>query len=80
MPFKSEKQRRYMHVHHPQIAARWEKEGGVKPDGGLKAMHQAQKRRARTLAQRDRTAAKLATGLARKRAKRFPKSKGYRAI
>ena len=26
MPFKSEKQRRYMHANHPEIAKRWEKE------------------------------------------------------
>ena len=30
MPFKSEKQRRYMHAKHPKIAARWEKESGGK--------------------------------------------------
>lgn len=27
MPFKSEKQRRFMHSQHPDIAKRWEKEG-----------------------------------------------------
>jgi len=26
MPFKSEKQRKYMHANHPEIAKRWEKE------------------------------------------------------
>jgi hypothetical protein len=26
MPFSSEKQRRYMHSQHPEIADRWEKE------------------------------------------------------
>ena len=26
MPFKSERQRKYMHAKHPKIAARWEKE------------------------------------------------------
>lgn len=31
MPFKSEKQRRYMHMAHPRIAARWEAEYGSKP-------------------------------------------------
>jgi hypothetical protein len=31
MPFKSERQRRYMHAKHPEIAERWEREyGGVK--------------------------------------------------
>ena len=32
MPFKSEKQRRYLHANHPEIAKRWEKEysnGGI---------------------------------------------------
>lgn len=31
MPFKSEKQRRYLHAKHPDIAARWEAEGKKKP-------------------------------------------------
>jgi hypothetical protein len=31
MPFKTEKQRRYLHANHPKIAKRWEAEGGVKP-------------------------------------------------
>ena len=26
MPFKSEKQRKYLHANHPEIAKRWEKE------------------------------------------------------
>lgn len=26
MPFKSQAQRAYMHIHHPEIADRWEKE------------------------------------------------------
>ena len=26
MPFQSEKQRKYMHIHHPEIAQRWEDE------------------------------------------------------
>jgi hypothetical protein len=30
MPYKSAKQRGYMHVHHPKIAARWDKETGGK--------------------------------------------------
>jgi hypothetical protein len=28
MPFQSEKQRRYMHANHPEIARRWEHEYG----------------------------------------------------
>ena len=31
MPFKSEKQRRYLHAKHPKIAKRWEAEYGAKP-------------------------------------------------
>ena len=38
MPFKSEKQRKYMHANHPEIAKRWEKEytkgGRVKLNAG----------------------------------------------
>jgi len=30
MPFKSDKQRRYMHKFHPDIAERWEREGKKK--------------------------------------------------
>jgi len=35
MPFKSEKQRKYMHANHPEIAKRWEKE--YKKGGRVKA-------------------------------------------
>ena len=28
MPYKSDKQRKFMHAKHPKIAARWDKEGG----------------------------------------------------
>lgn len=31
MPFRSEKQRRYMWVHHPRIAKRWTAKYGSKP-------------------------------------------------
>lgn len=31
MPFKSEKQRRYMWAKHPKIAKRWTKKYGSKP-------------------------------------------------
>lgn len=31
MPYKSEKQRKFMHAKHPDIAARWDKEYGSKP-------------------------------------------------
>ena len=30
MPYKSDKQRKYMHAKHPDIAARWDKETGGK--------------------------------------------------
>lgn len=30
MPYKSDKQRRFMHAKHPKIAARWDKKYGGK--------------------------------------------------
>lgn len=30
MPYSSDKQRKYMHAKHPEIAARWDKETGGK--------------------------------------------------
>lgn len=30
MPYRSEKQRRFMHAEHPEIAARWDAETGGK--------------------------------------------------
>lgn len=30
MPYRSAKQRRFMHAQHPEIAARWDKEYGGK--------------------------------------------------
>lgn len=30
MPYKSEKQRKYLHAKHPQIAAKWDKKYGGK--------------------------------------------------
>jgi hypothetical protein len=30
MPYKSAKQRRFMHARHPEIAARWDKKYGGK--------------------------------------------------
>jgi len=36
MPFQSEKQRRYLHANHPEIAQRWEKEYS---DGGIAALN-----------------------------------------
>jgi len=36
MPYQSEKQRRFMHAKHPDIAARWDKEYGSKPKAKVK--------------------------------------------
>jgi hypothetical protein len=42
MPFKSKKQRRFMHAKHPKIAAKWEREAkksgqpAVQPSKGKK--------------------------------------------
>ena len=33
MPYKSAKQRAYMHIHHPKIAAEWDKKYGGKVAG-----------------------------------------------
>jgi hypothetical protein len=30
MPYRSKKQRAYMHIHHPAIAKRWDKKYGGK--------------------------------------------------
>ena len=30
MPYKSDKQRKFMHAKHPEIAKRWDKEAGGK--------------------------------------------------
>ena len=38
MPFQSEKQRRYLHANHPDIAQRWEQEYA---GGGIARLHQA---------------------------------------
>jgi hypothetical protein len=34
MPFKSDKQRRFMYANHPKIAARWTKEAKAKRSKG----------------------------------------------
>lgn len=36
MPFRSEKQRRFMWAEHPEIAKKWTKKYGSKPVKGLK--------------------------------------------
>jgi hypothetical protein len=52
MPYKSTAQAAYMHIHHPTIARRWDKEGG-KVQVGTKAKpgaakHAALKKRAKS--------------------------------
>ena len=37
MPFKSEKQRRYLYANEPEVAQRWSKKYGDKPMNKLKA-------------------------------------------
>ena len=44
MPFTSEKQRKYLHAKHPEIAERWEREYGSKPRPKVKAKAKAKKR------------------------------------
>lgn len=38
MPYASDKQRGYMHVHHPKIAAKWDKEMNDGPEHFDKAV------------------------------------------
>jgi hypothetical protein len=47
MPYRSDKQRRYMHARHPEIAARWDKEygGKVQPKGKTKAKTKAKRKK-----------------------------------
>jgi hypothetical protein len=53
MPYRSEKQRRFMHARHPDIAARWDEEYGGKivpkkksPPGARKAVKRRAARKA----------------------------------
>lgn len=45
MPFKSEKQRRYMWAKHPEIAARWAKKYGSKAQTSLRSKVKAAQKR-----------------------------------
>jgi hypothetical protein len=46
MPYRSEKQRRFMHARHPDIAARWDREyGGRIVAGAKKVVARRRKRR-----------------------------------
>lgn len=48
MPYKSDKQRRFMHAKHPEIASRWDKEHGGKVAGYGKSSGKAPKKGAGT--------------------------------
>jgi hypothetical protein len=47
MPWRSAKQRRYMHARHAKIAARWDKKYGkrIRPSKGRKARGKKKKKR-----------------------------------
>lgn len=49
MPYQSEAQRGYMHVHHPSIAARWDREF---PDQGKLPYHKRKKARLKAVKRR----------------------------
>lgn len=49
MPFASEKQRRYMWVHHPKIAQRWAHEGKKKRKPSSRSYSRASVREARKM-------------------------------
>lgn len=43
MPFTSEKQRRYMHIHEPELAAKWEAEAKRKGEPAVQPKKAAKK-------------------------------------
>jgi len=43
MPYKSAKQRAWMHINHPEIAKKWDKKYGKKPIEGLKKAGKSKK-------------------------------------
>lgn len=45
MPFRSERQRRYLHAHELALAARWEREYGSKPKKRAPAKKRSKKKR-----------------------------------
>ena len=45
MPFRSQKQRRFMHARHPEIAARWEKEAKAKGAKAVRPKKKTKKKR-----------------------------------
>lgn len=44
MPFKSQKQRRFMHAKHPEIAERWEQEAKKKGRSAVQPSKKVKKR------------------------------------
>jgi len=44
MPYKSAKQRRFMHAKHPSIARKWDKKYGAKVGGGKTAKQKSKRR------------------------------------
>ncbi len=44
-PYKSEKQRKYMHAKLPKLAAKWDKKYGDSPMGALKKLLGKKKKR-----------------------------------
>jgi len=44
MPYRSERQRRYLHARHPDIAARWDREYGPEPKARVKVRRRPAKR------------------------------------
>lgn len=45
MPYKSKAQRAYMHIHHPQIAKKWDKKYGAKIGGGKTKAQKAHRKK-----------------------------------
>ncbi len=53
MPFKSEKQRRYLWVNEPEVAKRWTEKYGSKPQAEKKSFTKRGKKRAGNTAKAD---------------------------
>lgn len=45
MPYKSAKQRAFMHANHPRVARKWDKKYGAKIGGGFTKKQQAKRRK-----------------------------------
>lgn len=70
MPFKSEKQRRYMYANHPKIAKRWSNKYGSKIKGGRKRKRRTRKG-SRTMAHSKRTGTNKMAGYNRSMTSKF---------